>query len=221
MKDTVASCKFSVQVKNNFPAKISDQNIFSLNNPLKSPKTLKISRSTPKKFHKPPPSNKHHPMDDPHPKPSNSLAFTVGVLIAATFIGIFTLFHLLRILLKYLKKYLATSDEIQLEPQTLTVKSREDARKLSSSCVEKLQIEMLKELKVDDANCVQFDLEKCDKLLARFDERRLRTQSTRVKGGPVNNQRVRKFGQTMKPMRNKTEEVTFFAGRSHRYMQDV
>ncbi|KAL7011965.1 hypothetical protein ACKWTF_014533 [Chironomus riparius] len=160
-------------------------------------------------------------MDDPHPKPSNSLAFTVGVLIAATFIGIFTLFHLLRILLKYLKKYLASSDEIHLEPQTLTVKSREDARKLSSSCVEKLHTEMLKELKVDDVNCVQFDLDKCDKLLTRFDEKRLRTQSTRVKGGQVNNQRVRKFGQTMKPMRNKTEEVTFFAGRSHRYMQNV
>jgi hypothetical protein len=160
-------------------------------------------------------------MENPRPETSNSRPYTIGVLIATTVIGIFIIAHFLRILWKHFKKTLVPSNDIELEPQTLTVKTREDARKLSSSCLEKLHTEMLKELKVDKVNCVQFDLEKCDKIQSRFDERRLRTQSYRAKGDRVNNQRVRKFGQTMKPVRNKEEEVTFFAGRSHRFMQDV
>lgn len=156
-------------------------------------------------------------MDNPSPS-NNTRPYTIGALIAFTVIIIFVMFHLLRFLWRQFFKSLSTSNEIQLEPTLLTVKTGESGRKLSSSCLKKLHTEMLKELKVDERNCVQFDVDKCEKLQSRFDERRQRVQSTRVKGN--RQQRERKFAQTMKPIRNK-EEVTFFAGCSHRYIEDV
>lgn len=192
----------------------------SFNISLKS-QTKNSQKIPAKKLRKLPPSHSHHPMEPTQPEPSNTRPYTIGVFIASTVIAIFILCHFLRILWKKFKKSITENDEIELESNSLTVKSREDMRKLSSSCVKNLHQEMLKNLKVDDVNCIQFDLEKCDKLQPRFDERRQRTQSTRVKSDRVKNERERRFGQTMKPVRNKTEGVAFFAGCSHRYIEDV
>lgn len=144
--------------------------------------------------------------------------FTVGVLIGISVIAIFTIFHILRIVLKKIMKWLTKSNEIAMEQAVIAI-PREDGRKLSSSCVNKLYNVMEKDIRISKINQTQFHIEKSEKFRSKQYERR--TQSHRMRRKSSESVNKKKFTQTLRPIRAKNCDTTFLAGFSHRYIQDV
>ncbi|KAG5667721.1 hypothetical protein PVAND_015692 [Polypedilum vanderplanki] len=117
--------------------------------------------------------------------------YTVGVSIAIIAVILFLLFHLLKFVIKHLKRIIEERNK-RNRPVRIAVR-REQGRRLTAKSVKRLQKELKKETKILPINQVEFFNEDFKKFNTR--------NKTRAK--------------TVKIVEKRRGSVDFFAGRSH------
>lgn len=125
---------------------------------------------------------------------SSSLSYTVGFSIAIAAISFFALFQICRFLVREILKWLAESNEnrvVRCEKQ----KRNLSGRKLSTATIKKLQNSIEKDTSLSKVNRVEFHVE--------------------------SERKFEKIHQSMRKKSRNDEQLTFFAGYSHKQFDDV
>lgn len=144
---------------------------------------------------------------------SSSLSYTVGFSIAITAILLFAIFQIVREIFRQILKYLAKTNEVQVIE--IEKKNGESLRKLSVETMKRLQESMAKDTTLSEANRVEVHVENEKK----FDGRR----KSMVRKENVHHKRnfQRPVEGSVRFNREKCNEVTFFAGYSHKMNNEV
>lgn len=139
---------------------------------------------------------------------SSSLSYTVGFSIAIAAILVFAIFHIFRIIFHEIVKWIAKSSEVRevrIQRQGRIVRGR----KLSAVTMKRLQETIEKDTSLSEFNRVEFHMENDKKCGSGRKSRKEKIHHTKkINRSIVENPRAK-------------EELTFFAGYSHKHFNDA
>lgn len=130
---------------------------------------------------------------------SNSRPYTIGAFIAIIAILIFIIFHILRIILKEIRRHCGNPDTTAPPVEVLSIPRESEGRKVSASCIHGLE----EEVAVDEASRV---------------EKVKRSQSQRVRR-ESDGRRSKRMTKSVR-ICEKSRGLEFMAGCSHRYAEE-
>lgn len=141
--------------------------------------------------------------------------YTVGVSIAVFLIFLIALIHVWKFLVKKIKKCLNSN---QLETVITEVPpSHHEGRKISSSCVHQLEMVLKYDDEVAGINVLHTQSRMCKRSLSENLGRLERKRSVKRKRNSISNQKVRESSD----QESQISRATFFAGYSHRHINDA
>lgn len=136
--------------------------------------------------------------------------YTVGVSIAVVLIFLIAIIHLWKYLLKKIKKWLNQNELEVIETEISN--PHVEGRKLSTSCHQQLQMILKYEDEVAGIKLCHTQKRKINRSLSENEGRSKKKQSQKCRKYSLSQQRQRKI--------DPTEKLIFFAGCSHRHVNE-